>query len=94
LWREEVFKMVEGMISRGGGWVLYDVPPEVAEKVAHALELTDVELGVHCPKHGPGSNIVDVFKYRTGDIDLRCWCGNLLALLRDGKLYVREEVAL
>ena len=86
--------MVEGMISRGGGYCIRNISPELAKRMALARQLADVELGVHCPKHGPGSNIVDVFKYRTGDIDLRCWCGNLLALLRDGKLYVREEVAL
>jgi hypothetical protein len=48
---------------------------------------------VRCTKHGAGKNDLHLVKYQDGDCDVFCWCGVHLAAVRDGKLFVREEVS-
>lgn len=55
--------------------------------------ITDIDLGAHCPKHGAGANVLTKIEYPDGDVDYLCHCGNQMAYKRDGKLYLREEVA-
>ena len=51
---------------------------------------SDADIGAHCPNHGPGANLVHKAVYRDGSTDILCHCGNQLAYIRDGKLYLRE----
>jgi len=54
------------------------------------MEVTDIMMGLHCPKHGPGANVVNVVVYPDGDKEVFCWCGNLLAIEREGKMYTTD----
>lgn len=46
------------------------------------------EVGTKCPKHG-GNVLVSLIDYPDGDKDINCECGGHLAIIRDGKTYIR-----
>lgn len=46
------------------------------------------EFGAKCPKHG-GSVLASIIDYPDGDKDINCECGGHLAIIRDGKTYIR-----
>ncbi len=82
---EDALQKIQNMIEYGHP--IPGCPGELARMIwQEAAVKTDRDLMLHCPKHGSQPNNINIVEYN-GDRDIFCWCGNLLAIVRGGKMY-------